>query len=446
MARFLISVWLTPGHMYPAIAVARGLAARGHAVAFHTAPSYGELLRSLGFEFCPIDAAASLEADTVALRDEPAGPVAMKQTFRARFVARVPADVVSLRRATALWRPDVIINDPVSFAPLLVGELENIPVATLNNVVFSWPADDMGPYGLGLPPARTAPRRAYYAGLRTQAEAFYADVVDEINGIRAAYGLAPRRGSLAEATLSPYLHLIPTIPALDYNRADLPPHVHYVGPCLFDALAENDADAAALDWLYERPARQPLALVAASSVFTRSAGMIEAALDGLADVMHDGHPLTVLATLPLDRDLPTAPLAPTMRLTRFVRHSEALPRASVAVTHGGFGMVTKALSYGVPLVIVPYAADQPEVAQRVVETGAGIRLNPDELTPVTLRAAVCAILDDQRYRMAAQRLAAEIAAWDGPSIASILLERLATTRTAVLSHMVYTPELAASRR
>jgi UDP:flavonoid glycosyltransferase YjiC (YdhE family) len=65
-----------------------------------------------------------------------------------------------------------------------------------------------------------------------------------------------------------------------------------------------------------------------------------------------------------------------------------LERAAAVVSHGGMGIVQKALHHGVPMVAVPFGRDQPEVSRRVAEAGAGVRLRAKELTPERLRAAV----------------------------------------------------------
>ena len=76
------------------------------------------------------------------------------------------------------------------------------------------------------------------------------------------------------------------------------------------------------------------------------------------------------------------------RAERFVPHGPILARASVAITHGGMGVTQKALAAGVPVVVVPFGRDQPEVARRVEVAGAGVRLPRARLRPETLRAAV----------------------------------------------------------
>lgn len=425
MARFLISVWPSVGHVYPAIAIGRALVEQGHDVSFHTRPLFARHLETLGMDVIPLTTMPGMTEHGISLRDEPAGSWAMKKAFQQRFIAPLPELVRIVRDAAEACRPDVIINDYVSFAPLIVGELTDTPVATLTMTAFSWPGEDFAPFGSGLPPAHDAATRARYATLRANGEAFFADVVDAFNAARAAHGLPARPSPLPAATLSQYLQLVLSIPALDYERDDLPPQVHYTGLCAWDPPAPPDPDTAA--WLAELAADRPLVLVAASSIFTRSAGLIDAALTGLADL-----DVGVLATLPFDHSLHSTPLPPHIRLARFVPHAQVLPRASAVVAHGGFGGVSKALGHGLPLVVVPYAGDQPEVAQRVVAAGAGLRLDPAALTPAALRAAVREALGDDSYRRRARDVATALAQWNGPREAATLLSRLAATRRPVL--------------
>jgi UDP:flavonoid glycosyltransferase YjiC (YdhE family) len=52
------------------------------------------------------------------------------------------------------------------------------------------------------------------------------------------------------------------------------------------------------------------------------------------------------------------------------------------------GTTQKALAAGVPVCVVPFGRDQPEVARRVVVAGAGTRLPAARLNPTRLRQAV----------------------------------------------------------
>jgi len=86
--------------------------------------------------------------------------------------------------------------------------------------------------------------------------------------------------------------------------------------------------------------------------------------------------------------------------------------ASVVVTHGGSGTTLGALSAGLPLVVVPLFADQPDNARRVEAVGAGVTA-----TPPGMREAIDAVLAEPKFARAAQRLAQEIA-WLPPTDAA----------------------------
>jgi len=77
---------------------------------------------------------------------------------------------------------------------------------------------------------------------------------------------------------------------------------------------------------------------------------------------------------------------------------------------------------GVPLVITPTEWDKPEIAQRVVEFGAGLRIEPRRCTPEALRAAVERLLNEPSFRKNAQRLAELFRKAGGPDYAAKLLE------------------------
>ena len=89
-----------------------------------------------------------------------------------------------------------------------------------------------------------------------------------------------------------------------------------------------------------------------------------------------------------------------------------LGHASAAVVHGGSGSTLGALAAGLPLVVVPLFADQPQNARRVAEVGAGIAVEPTREDPAAttapLRAAIESVLADHSYRERAGALAEEL--------------------------------------
>lgn len=87
-----------------------------------------------------------------------------------------------------------------------------------------------------------------------------------------------------------------------------------------------------------------------------------------------------------------------IHLRTYVPQLEVLKRADVVISHGGLNSVSEALYYGVPVIAIPLANDQPAVAKRLSELGAGTWLKMEEVTPELLLTSVNAILSDNTYR------------------------------------------------
>jgi len=174
------------------------------------------------------------------------------------------------------------------------------------------------------------------------------------------------------------------------------------------------------------PKEQPWVHASEGTVHVTSPFLLSAAAQGLG-----GLPMQVILTTGGNREpseLDLGPIAPNVHVVRWVSHTELLPRLGVMITTGGSATVQSTLKAGVPLIIVPTEWDKPDIARRVVETGAGLRLWPDECTPQRLRAAVEQVLGDPAFRRNAQRMAAAFARYGGPPQAAGLLEELAAGR------------------
>jgi UDP:flavonoid glycosyltransferase YjiC (YdhE family) len=101
------------------------------------------------------------------------------------------------------------------------------------------------------------------------------------------------------------------------------------------------------------------------------------------------------------------------------------PRCDLVVTHGGSGTVLTALDHGLPMVIVPVSADQPDNAKRCEQLGVAMVVVPHDRTPEAFRNALRDVLRDPRYRQTAQRLRDEMEQLPGPEHTVGWLERLA---------------------
>lgn len=424
MARILFTVWPFAGHIYPSLAVAAPLAARGHEIGFYTGADGAVRAERAGYRAFPFEAIdESRLYDTMFQRDHlldsARHPRRSLDVLRAWLIETIEPQLQDLSAVLQEWRPDVIVTDPGMWAPITVlQEREAIPVAVLAYVTGAMiPGPELPIFGLGLPQMGGWSRRWLGQGIKWATDRLLAGSRDEVNQIRRRHRLPPIDVPVSEYAGRMPLYLVTSSPALDYNRKDLPASVHYVGPCLPDG-SHLELPA----WIEALPTSEPWILVSEGTLHTQRPFVLQAAAEGLA-----GLPMQVIMTTGGDRDpdsLGLGPLAPNIHVDRFVPYAKLLPKIDVMVTTGGAGTVLYALDAGVPQVVIPTEWDKLENAQRVADARAGIRLAPRRVSAASLRAAVQKVLDGPAYLAGAGRIAGSFRRCGGPEQAATLIEGL----------------------
>ena len=102
-----------------------------------------------------------------------------------------------------------------------------------------------------------------------------------------------------------------------------------------------------------------------------------------------------------------------------------LPLADVVITHGGNNTTTECFHFGKPMIALPLFWDQYDNAQRVAETGFGIRLSTYEFEDGELLDAIDRLLADDALHARMGAIAARVQASPGTVRAAELIERLA---------------------
>jgi zeaxanthin glucosyltransferase len=118
------------------------------------------------------------------------------------------------------------------------------------------------------------------------------------------------------------------------------------------------------------------------------------------------------------------PLAGDPVVVEYAPQLELLARATLTITHAGLNTVMQSLMFGVPMVAIPIAHDQPAIAARVAQSGAGKVVPLDRLTPDTLRSAVEEVLSNASYRQNARRLEQAIRQAGGVEAAATIVENI----------------------
>ncbi|HLZ36207.1 MAG TPA: nucleotide disphospho-sugar-binding domain-containing protein [Mycobacteriales bacterium] len=388
-----------PGHAFPVAALALALRAAGADVHVVTGAEWLPALARDGIPGSPLPALAPDPRD---------GDLGFALYGRGAQMAP------PLARSVERFAPDLVVADTISlfggFAAGLLGvpwvELVPHPLSDISRALPA-PGTGFAPGGGPVAAARDALLRRLAARDRARGSAALADA-------RRSLGL-PEQGP-------PLLRLIATLPALEPRRPDWPATARVVGPLPWDpATAE----------LAPPPGTGPLVVVAPSTGITGAVDLLGSAVAGLsgtgvrlAATVLDG---TVLdgpgpGTGATGSGPPLTSSASSWATVGRGRQGPLLDRAAAVVTNGGHGIVCKALTRGIPLVIVPGGGDQHENGQRVARLGAGVALSARWLSPAAVRAAVLRVIERPAYAAAARRAGATGRGL-GPAYAAALLLR-----------------------
>ncbi|MEW1808014.1 glycosyltransferase [Pseudarthrobacter sp. NPDC080039] len=408
MSRILAYTSPAIGHLFPMTPLLLELTRRGHQVHVRTLTDQVDLLRGLGLAAEPIDERiAAIEHRDFGTRSTLEALSASVEVF----VRRAALDGADLAAAIASTSPDAVIVDFNSWGARAAAQAWGGPWAAF--CPYTPPVTSRGvpPFGPGLPPLEGPLGRVRDGLLRPlvmgQLEKRFRP---GINGILAAYGIPPVVSADGFFRSAP-LTLVTTSEPFEYPHPDWAPDIRLIGALPWEPPAEAPA------WIQEPG--DPFVLVTTSSEYQADEALARAAVQGLG-----AEPYRVVVTMPAGpADL--GPLPANVRVERFIPHGPVLSHATVAVTHGGMGATQKALSAGVPCVVVPFGRDQLEVAARVKHANAGVRLPKNKLTPERLRNAVrrAARMTDGAHRIAAGYRAA-----GGAPAGATALEALTTQK------------------
>ena len=115
-------------------------------------------------------------------------------------------------------------------------------------------------------------------------------------------------------------------------------------------------------------------------------------------------------------------LADNMVGEEFLPQTAILPQVDLVITHGGNNTVTESLFFGKPMVALPLFWDQYDNAQRVHETGLGVRLDTYGHDGAELTGAIDRLLADQALSARLASISSDLQAFEGTRRAADLIE------------------------
>jgi MGT family glycosyltransferase len=409
MATFLAYTSPAAGHLFPVVPGLLALRERGHAVHVVTDPALVATVETAGIPARGID--ARIKAVEMSDFEARGGSNRLRRGI-GDLLRRGPYESEDLRAAIAETGPDALLIDTNAYGAAVAARASGLPWATTLPSLLPLPGKGIPPYGLGMRPMRGPVGRVRdKAGFKVVEKLYARAMLPRLNAMYADHGL-PALDSPLEHVASPDRLLVLSGDPIEYPRVDAPANVRFVGAQSWDPAADTPA------WLAEPG--DPWVLVTCSTDYQGDERLAFVAIEALRD-----EPVRVVITLADAYGQAELPEAGNVRLERFVPHQPVLDRAAAVVCHSGMGIVQKSVAAGVPIAAVPFGRDQPEVARRVVEAGAGVSLPAKRLTPERLRTAVRQAI---AMRPSAQAASARLRAAGGPGRFADAAEELLAVR------------------
>jgi UDP:flavonoid glycosyltransferase YjiC (YdhE family) len=374
--RFLFTVQPATGHLNPVLPTALRLQSLGHEVRVASSATFRHEIEDAGV--------AAIVAGRDWLESDSANT--MPQLLTAQLPGQIRlfaelADEMTADILTQEFRPDLVVRETVEFGGALVAERLGVPCVVS---------------GIGL---RTpVPLLDHWAGDALRAA---------LSNHAPDHGLELFDGH-ACLTHLPRSWVPDQMPAFDRE--------HFFQPGSLDA-----GQGLLPEWLGQRDRSRPLIYASLGTVFNDAphifGELIRAALD---------QPFDLLLALGRKADPASFEHADNVHKERYVAQDAVLREVDAVLCHGGMGTVVGALRNGLPLCCVPFSADQPLNAIRTEQLGCGRAYTTykpegvpvaiarvEEVTSDALREHMNSLIEEPAYRLAAEQIAAEIAALPG---------------------------------
>jgi MGT family glycosyltransferase len=302
-------------------------------------------------------------------------------------------------------QPDLIVEDNVvGFPALVTAAAPYVRIMSCNPLEI--PGADIPPPYSGLPSDdRSAwePFRAEYDRTHRETWAAFNDWVLEQG--------APPLPDLEFIHASKALNLYVYPQVVDYT--DRRP-LDATWRRLDSSVRGTDADVELPPVVTDRPQGSALVYLSLGSLGSADVGLMRRLVEVLADTPHR----YIVSKGPQHADYE---LAPNMWGAEFLPQTRLIPLVDLVITHGGNNTTTEAFHFGKPMIVLPLFWDQYDNAQRVDETGFGVRLPTYSFEPAELTGAIDRLLAGTLPRRMAE-IGAEIRSHDGVARAAEAIE------------------------
>ena len=413
--RLVLATFGSLGDIHPVIALGLELQRRGHHASIVTSEYHRDRIlgTGLGFHFSAPDLRPDDKALIRATMDERRGPEEVVG-FMLQHLPQMYADYE--RAINADGGADLLVTSDLAYAGPILAEKTGVNWASqvlsplsflsaydesvLPPLPWLWRLKGLGPraYGAILGLAKHAARR----------------LAGPVTEFRRTLGLAPKRDPFFDDKHSPSLVLAMFSRLLGEPRPDWPRQAVVTGFAFYDGddpVLSPDIRAFIAEG--ERPV---VFTLGSAAVFDPGSFFIESARAAAALGRR-----ALLIGAPDSSDVPSADRH--IRMFGYAPFSALFPEAAAIVHQGGSGTTGQAMRAGRPMLIVPYAHDQPDNAARAKKLGISATISRGRYRADRVARALHRLLDDAAVSTRARQVASLVAQENGAIAAADAIER-----------------------
>lgn len=405
------------GDIYPFIALALGMASRGHLCTIATSELFRETVEAQGLRFAPIAPDLSQEPDFIANAWDPKrhgklfGEIirpAMRQSY---------FDLMAITP-----QADLLVTRGLVYAAPIVVEMTGVPWVTTKLVVGECLSAFDLPHKASLAPLF---RMAGDGGLlkrlvvRLFKTHFQRAYLGPIRDLRQELGLPRSTHWRYWGNIAPRRDMVLFSSVLGAPQPDWRPYAAQAGFIFRDDVQPAPPLAPELEaFLARGPA--PMVFTLGSQQFgPTNRTFLKVSLDAAQRL---GQRAVLLTGSAANRSVLPEVLPEGIMAVEQAWHGTLFPQASVVVNHAGAGTTGVALRSGRPQLAVPFAFDQPDNARRLVARGVALAIDGPKYAVEPVTTALHRLLSAPAFAARAQEAAAIVAGEQGLTRACDMME------------------------
>ncbi|GEC90320.1 macrolide family glycosyltransferase [Brevibacillus brevis] len=374
MARVLYVTIPAEGHVNPTLGLVKQLVGNGEEVVYMCSEEYRDRLAQTGAQF------RAYQLDEQVFRDLGFNPTEFKHPLhftdfmlRGIIEPRIPEILRQIQNESF----DYLIFDSLfGWGGAILGEKLGIPtICSVTNLAFAEPLSKIV--------------EVFDASDAVDVDALYERVTQTAQSIARVCNVAV---PAIEDITRQYgdMKIVFTSREFQPDADKLDDSYIFTGPSI-----TSRPDAPSFPFEKLRSPHDKVVYISMGSILTKDVELYKLCFEAFQDI-----PAQFVLSCGKDTELESLGdnIPPNFIVEPYVPQLEVLQQADAFITHAGMNSTSEALYFHVPLVMIPLSSDQPIVAKRVEELGAGIMLDRGQLTPTALKDALLKVLNESTYK------------------------------------------------